>query len=112
MPGRTIIQPKGPRRGTSDGTVTVGESRMPLYDKHRRSDEDDGHLFVAGPLDDDATTQAIHRYREKFAALLVAGSRLRGLEGHDRYVFERRMTVEREREEEGEGSVAEIEIGP
>ncbi|KAG9024722.1 hypothetical protein FRB95_011146 [Tulasnella sp. JGI-2019a] len=45
---------------------------------------------VSKPLSEEETLDEVNMYREAFASILVAGSRLSGLEGRVRYLFERR----------------------
>ncbi|EIN11143.1 voltage-gated potassium channel [Punctularia strigosozonata HHB-11173 SS5] len=90
-------------RGSPQGKLTRADSNTPLHEERAEeaveeaaeSDaEDMDPDLVARPLDDDATMEEVRRYRESFAALLVAGSRLRGLEGHAKYMLERRKVKE------------------
>jgi potassium channel subfamily K len=54
---------------------------------------DDGPDWINHPLDDDGTVEEIRRYREAFAAFLATGSRLRKLEGAEKYKAERRLMM-------------------
>ena len=47
--------------------------------------------WISHPLDDAGTMEEIRRYREAFAAFLATGSRLRRLEGAEKYKAERRL---------------------
>jgi potassium channel subfamily K len=50
--------------------------------------------WVSEPLGEEATLAEVQAYRESFAALLVAGTRLQQLEGQEMYMLERRRPRE------------------
>jgi len=56
------------------------------------ADEDDSD-WISHPLDGQGTVEEIRRYREAFAAFLAMGSRLRKLEGAEKYKAERRLIM-------------------
>jgi hypothetical protein len=105
-PDNTFVGPNGERPGLSHpgerssrrepraGNLKRQNSREPLRDGGDADDDAADADLVSRPLDDDATMEEVRRYRESFAALLVAGGRLRGLEGYARYMLERRKMKE------------------
>lgn len=54
---------------------------------------------VSRPLPEEDTMDEVNKFRESFAALLAAGSRMRRLEGHEKLLMERR--TEKKQGEEG-----------
>ncbi|KAF8580266.1 voltage-gated potassium channel [Ramaria rubella] len=57
--------------------------------------EDDPHdLSFPATKEDQGTLAEVRQYREDFAGLLAAGSRLMGLKGHEKALFERRRVRE------------------
>ncbi|EIN05813.1 voltage-gated potassium channel [Punctularia strigosozonata HHB-11173 SS5] len=80
--------PHGSRMQTllkADRNIQIRESRPTLDEEKVLSPPP-----PAEELRDETAMEEVRRYRECFAALLVAGSRLRGLEGEEKYAFERR----------------------
>lgn len=53
---------------------------------------------VSLPLTEEQTLDEVNRYRESFAAFLAAASRLRKLEGAERFLMERRLQLDRQGE--------------
>ncbi|KAF8321589.1 voltage-gated potassium channel [Clavulina sp. PMI_390] len=76
-----------PRQGKSSDFMV----RFQLQQLERDDDAGDDPDWISHPLDDAGTMQEIRRYREAFAAFLAAGSRLRRLEGAEKYKAERRL---------------------
>lgn len=63
-------------------------ARLQIQTIENRDDDPD---WISHPLDDDGTMEEIRRYRESFAAFLATGSRLRRLEGAEKFKAERRL---------------------
>ncbi|KAG8985727.1 hypothetical protein FRB94_005465 [Tulasnella sp. JGI-2019a] len=56
----------------------------------REGDRMGGPDSVSRPMSDEEILDEVNMYRESFASMLAAGSRMRGLEGRERYLLERR----------------------
>lgn len=75
------------RQGFSSDSQSNDDDRASEF--HAGGDDD--RDWMSHPLDDDGTVDEIRRYREAFAAFLATGSRLRKLEGAEKYKAERRL---------------------
>jgi potassium channel subfamily K len=66
-------------------------------EQERTKDEDRLEELIAV---NESTFDQIRKYRQTFARLLAAGSRLQGLEGEKRYLFERRRARQQQQKKE------------
>jgi potassium channel subfamily K len=73
--------------GKKEEEKTLGPDKL---GQGNDSDDEEDADWVSEPLTDEDTLEEVRRYRESFANLLVAGTRLQKLEGQEMYMLERR----------------------
>lgn len=78
--------------GENGNGPNASEGEKPINALMRKYYEEEAELFPAPTdLDERETLDEVTRYREAFAGLLAAGSRLLGLKDEEKHLFERRM---------------------
>ncbi|KAB5589919.1 Outward-rectifier potassium channel TOK1 [Ceratobasidium theobromae] len=82
----------GGRCANGQGTHLVATEASITGDseEHERREEAEITTAALGGMDEEAILQAVRDFRKNVAGILALGSRLRGLEGTEKYMFERR----------------------
>ncbi|KDN36673.1 hypothetical protein RSAG8_10671, partial [Rhizoctonia solani AG-8 WAC10335] len=81
---------KGPHKANMHGLAAIEAGVAGTSQSREEREEEEIAETAVGGMDDEETLKAVREFRRNVAGMLALGSRLRELEGTEKYIFERR----------------------